>query len=74
MDQALGSKYNKPAKGASRVIGITRKKAVINKWNLIRKHENANYANLLRQISRINTEHECSLHPRFSKQRTEIGC
>ena len=52
MDQALESKYNKPAKGTSGIIGIRRRKAAVGKWNLI-KHEKSNYTNLLRQMSGI---------------------
>ena len=36
MDQALESKYNKPAKGTSGIIGITHRKAEVGKWNLIK--------------------------------------
>ena len=70
MDQALESKYNKPAKGASGIIGITRRKVAVGKWSLI-KHEKSNCTNLLRQMSAINNEDEYSLHQEFSKQRTE---
>ena len=38
MDQALESKYNKPAKLAPGIIGITCRKAAVGKWHLI-KHE-----------------------------------
>ena len=70
MDQALESKYDKPARGASGIIGITRRKAAVSKWNLI-KHEKSNYTNLLRQMLGINNEDEYSLHHEFTKQRTE---
>ena len=75
MDQALESKYNKPAKGASGIIAITRRKAAVGKWNLI-KHEKSNYNNLLRQMSGMNNEDEYSLHHEFSKQRkkTDLQC
>ena len=35
VDQPLESKYNKPAKGASGVIEITRRKAAVGKWNFL---------------------------------------
>ena len=70
MDQAVESKYNKPAKGGSGIIGIRCRKAAVGKWNLI-KHEKSNYTNLLRQMSGINNEDEYSSHHEFSKQRTE---
>ena len=69
-DQALEFKYNKPVKGAPGIIGITRRKAAVGKWNLI-KHEKFNYTKYLRQMSGINNEDEYSLHYEFSKQRTE---
>ena len=70
IDQALESKYNKPAKGASGIIGITRRKAAVGKWNFI-ENEKSNYTNLLRQMSRFNNEDKYSLLHEFSKQRTE---
>ena len=70
MDQALESKYNKSAKLAPGIIGITCRKAAVGKWHLI-KHEKSNYTNLLRQMSGINNEDEYSSHHEFSKQRTE---
>ena len=66
MDQAVESKYNKPAKGGSAIIGIRCRKAAVGKWNLI-KHEKSNYTNLLRQMSGINNEDQYSLHHDFSK-------
>ena len=65
MDQALESKYNKQARGASGITGITRRKAADGKWNLI-KHEKSNFTNLW-QMSRINNEDQYSLHHEFSK-------
>ena len=38
MDQALESKYNKQAKGASGITGIRRRKAAVGKWNLSMKN------------------------------------
>ena len=35
MDQALESKYNKPAKSASGIIGIMHKKEAVRIWNLM---------------------------------------
>lgn len=70
MDQALESKYNKPAKSSSGIIGITRKKEAVCKWNLV-KHEKSNYTSLLRDISGISHEDEYSLHHEFSQKRTE---
>ena len=37
MDQALEKAYNKPAKAAGRIIGVTRRKEAVCKWNLIKR-------------------------------------
>ena len=42
MDQALEKAYNKPAKLSAGIIGFTRRKEAVCKWNLI-KHEKAKY-------------------------------
>ena len=42
MDQALEMAYNKPAKGPGWVIGFTRQKEAVAKWNII-KHENSEF-------------------------------
>ena len=71
MDQASESKYNKPAKSASGIIGTTRKKETVCEWNLM-KHEKSNYTSLLRETSGINNEDEYYLHHEFSEQRTKV--
>ena len=68
-DQALESKYNKQAKSASGVIGISRRNGAVCNWNLI-KHEKLNYTKMLRDISGIDIEDEYSLHHELSQQRT----
>ena len=42
MDKALEKEYNKVAKGHGGVIGVTREKNVVARWNLI-KHEKMKY-------------------------------
>ena len=37
MDQALEKQYNKPAKGQSGIIGMTRRKEAVCKWNIIKQ-------------------------------------
>ena len=71
MDQALESKYNKPVKSASGIIGITCKKEAVCKWSLM-KHEKSNYNSLLRERSGINNKDEYSLHHEFWEQPTEV--
>ena len=70
MDQALESKYNKPAESSSGVIGMTRRKEAVCKWNLV-KHEKSRYTGLLSDIYGISNEDEYSLHHEFSLKRTE---
>ena len=70
IDQALESKYNKPAKSSSGVIGFTRRKEAVSKWGLI-KHEKMRYSAFLRSLCEINDEDEHSLHHDFASKRNE---
>ena len=70
MDQALESKYNKPAKSSSGVIGFTRRKDAVCKWGLI-KHEKMKYSTMLRNLCGLNDEDEHSLHHDFASKRNE---
>jgi len=70
MEQALEKTYNKPAKGQSGIIGFSRRKDAVCKWNII-KHEKANYTSFLRQWCTIDENDEYSLHHEFSKSITE---
>ena len=71
MDQALDSKYNKPAKVTLGIIAWTGKNEAVYKWNLM-KYEKSSYTNLFCEISGINKEHEYFLHHEFSEQPTEV--
>lgn len=70
MDQALESQYNKQAKSSSGIIGVTRRKEAVCKWDLI-KHEKSSYSNLLRKFAGVNEEDEYSLHHEFSTKKSE---
>ena len=70
MDQALEKAYNKPAKSAAGIIGFTRRKAAVCKWNLI-KHEKANYRNFLYDICEMGDDDEYNLHYEFSESVTK---
>ena len=70
MDQALEKQYNKPAKGPSGVIGFSRKKAAVCKWNLI-KHKKYLYTDSLEKICSLNSDDEYS-HHEFSQSITEV--
>lgn len=69
-DQALESKYNKPVKSSSGVIGFTRRKDAVCKWGLI-KHEKVKYSTMLRNLCGLNDEDEHSLHQDFASKRNE---
>ena len=55
MDQALEKQYNKPAKGQSGIIGFSRRKEAVCKWNIV-KHEKSQYTSSLEKICGIVDE------------------
>ena len=69
IDQALEKEYNKPAKSQSGIIGITRRKEAVCKWNII-KHEKAKYRTCLQEICQMSEGDEYSLHHEFSQRIT----
>ena len=71
MDQALKKQYNKPAKGPSGVIGFSRKKAAVCKWNLI-KHKKYLYTDSFEKICGLKSDDEYSLNHEFSQSITEV--
>ena len=66
MDQALEKQYNKPAKDPSGVIGFTKRKQAVCKWNII-KHEKFLFTKGLAKICALEAEDQYSLHHDFSK-------
>ena len=70
MDQALEKEYNKPAKSSSGIIGFTRRKEAVCKWNLI-KHEKAKYRSFLYTTCQMDEDDQYNLHYEFSKPITE---
>ena len=70
LDQASEMQYNKTAKSQSGIIGITRKKEAVNKWNILR-HEKLQYIQFLEQMCNISNNDEYSLHHEFSPSVTE---
>jgi hypothetical protein len=70
MDQALEKEYNKPAKGKGGIIGITRQKETVAKWNII-KHEKSQYTKYVRELCCINENDEYSYHHKFAQTKTE---
>ena len=73
LDQALEMQYNKPAKSQSGIVGITRKKEAVNKWNILR-HEKLQYTQFLEQMCNMSSNDEYSLHHEFSPSITENDC
>ena len=75
MDQALEKAYNKPAKSQSGIMGFSRCKEAVCKWNII-KHEKAEYTSFLREWCLMHYEEEFLLHHEFAKSTTEtdISC
>ena len=69
IDQALEKAYNKPAKSSAGIIGFTRRKEAVCKWNLI-KHEKAKYRNFLYDVCQMDDDDEYSLHYEFSERIT----
>ena len=70
MNQALEKAYNKPAKSSAGIIGFTRRKEAVCKWNLI-KHEKAKYQNFMNTVSCVDEDDKYSLHYEFSDRITK---
>ena len=70
MDQALEKQYNKLAKGQSGIIGITRRKEAVCKWNII-KHEKGQYRDFLQKICGFDTNDGYSIHHEFGSSITK---
>ena len=66
-DQALEKEYNKSSKSQACIIGFTRRKEAVCKWNII-KHEKAKYRKFLSEVCLINEDDddEYELHHEFS--------
>ena len=69
VDQALEQDYNKPAKGFGGVVGYTKRKEAVARWNLI-KHEKTKYTYFMEDLCGIIDDSEYSLHHEFSKSST----
>ena len=65
VDQALEKEYNKNAKGKGGIIGFTREKEVVAKWNII-KHEKMQYFKFLSNLCNLSSDSEYSLHHEYS--------
>ena len=65
LDQALEKFGSKPAKSSAGIIGFTRRKETVCKWNLI-KHEKAKYRDFMSTVCQMDEHDEYSLHYEFS--------
>ena len=71
VDQALEKAYKKPAKSSDGIIGFTRRKEAVCKWNLI-KHEKAKYRSHLYDVCQMaDDEDQYSLHYEFSERTSK---
>ena len=70
MDQALEKEYNKKAKDAGGIIGITRREESVAKWNLI-KHEKGAFTKFIDDMVDYTHSDEYSLHHEFSHTVTK---
>ena len=70
MDQALEKQYNKPAKGPSGIIGFSRRKEAVCKWNII-KHEKLMFSEHLSDVCKLRDDDEYSFHHEFSNSITD---
>ena len=70
MDQALEKQYNKPAKGPTGIMGFSRRKEAVCKWNII-KQEKGLYTNFMHKLCGFDTNDEYSIHHEFSPSITK---
>ena len=66
MDQAMEKAYNKPAKDNSGIVGFSRRKEAVAKWNII-KHEKVKYKSFLHEWCSMDQHDEYSYHHEFSE-------
>ena len=71
VDQALEKPYNKSAKGLSSVIGITKRKEAVLKWNIL-KHMKMKYINFLYDVCSMTDDDEYAIHHEFSSSTTAL--
>ena len=69
-DQAFEKAYSKPAKSQSGIIGISRRKKAVAKWNII-KQDKCKFETFLYELSSLDEEDKYSLRHEFSKAVTD---
>ena len=75
VDQALEKAYNKPAKGHAGIVGISRRKEAVSRWNLV-KHKKLKYRSFLQEICGLSDYDEYALHHEYTKsiRETDENC
>ena len=63
--------YSKTAKGPSGVIGITKTKEAVLKWNIL-KHMKTKYTYFLYDVCNMSDDDEYSIHHEFSSSETAL--
>ena len=69
VDQAPEKEYKKNAKGKGGIIGFTREKEAVAKWNIMR-HEKMQYLKFLNDLCNLSSDSEDSLHQMYSPSAT----
>ena len=69
VDQALEKEYNKNAKGKGGIIGFTREKEAVAKWNII-KHEKMQCFKFLNDLCNLSSDSKYSIHHEYSPSGT----
>ena len=73
-DMALKKCYNKPAKVAGGIIGMTRQKEAVALWNLLKHEKDLHVAQLLEWCNLGDKDNsELNLHHEFNPSSTKIG-
>ena len=73
-DMALEKCYNKPAKVAGGIIGMTRQKEAVALWNLLKHEKDLHVAQLLEWCNLGDKDDsELNLHHEFNPSSTKIG-
>ena len=71
IDQALEKAYNKPAKGPGGIIGFTRRKESVAKWNLL-QHEKAGYTRFVDDLVKIHDEENILKYIRYRTSSNKV--
>ena len=65
LDQALEKEYNRSAKSSCRIVGFTRRKESVLKWNII-QHKKGQFIDFLKDICCLDDESEYFLYHEYN--------